>query len=95
LTSVQYTQSFSYDTLNQLTSGPLGSYGDAAHLHAATSVGSGSGQYTASYDASGNMVCRAPTGSVSCSGTNTGQQLTWDNEGRLTGWQNAPSSHLS
>jgi len=94
---VQYTQSFSYDTLNQLTSGPLGSYsyGDAAHLHAATSVGSGSGQYTASYDASGNMVCRAPTGSVSCSGTNTGQQLTWDNEGRLTGWQNAPSSHLS
>lgn len=50
LTSAQYTQSFSYDTLNRLTSGPWGSYtyGDSAHLHAATAVGTGSGQYTAS-----------------------------------------------
>jgi hypothetical protein len=47
-----YTQSFAYDTLNRLTSGPLGSYtyGDTNHLHAATSVSSG---YTASYDAAG------------------------------------------
>jgi hypothetical protein len=51
LTSAQYTQTFSYDTLNRLTSGPLGSYtyGDTAHRDAATSVGTGSGQYTASY----------------------------------------------
>jgi RHS repeat-associated protein len=97
LTSAQYTQSFSYDALNRLTDGPLGSYvyGDAAHLHAATSVGTGSGQYTASYDASGNMTCRAPDGSTTCSGTQTGQQLSWDNEGRLTSWQNAPSSPTS
>ena len=98
LTAAQYTHSFAYDTLNRLTSGPLGSYsyGDSAHLHAATSVGTGSSQYTASYDASGNMTCRAPNGSVSCAGgTTTGQQLSWDNEGRLTSWQNAPSNPTS
>jgi hypothetical protein len=48
---------------------------------------------TASYDAAGNLICRAPDGSVSCAGgTNTGQQLTWDTEGRLTTWQNTPTS---
>ena len=42
-----YTASYSYDALNRLTSSPLGTYtyGDPAHLHAATAVGSG---YTAS-----------------------------------------------
>ncbi|HEY7984850.1 MAG TPA: hypothetical protein VID73_11820, partial [Ktedonobacterales bacterium] len=55
LTTAQYTQSFAYDTLNRLTSGPLGAYtyGDAAHLHGATSIG---GQRTGSYDASGNLT---------------------------------------
>ncbi len=84
--------------LNQLTSGPLGSYayGDSAHLHAATQVDSGGSAYTASYDASGNMVCRAPDGSTTCTGdTTTGQHLSYDNEGRLTSWQNAPSSPTS
>src|SRR6185437_3548484 len=73
-----YTQSFAYDTLNRLTSSPLGSYtyGDSAHLHAATSVSSGSSQYTASYDAAGDMQCRAPSSSTTCSGTKTGQSLT-------------------
>lgn len=56
---------------------------------------SGATAYTAAYDAAGNMTCRAPDGSTSCSGTNTGQQLTWDNEGRLTSWQNAPTSPTS
>ena len=84
-----YTQTFGYDTLNRLTSGPPGtySYSDASHLHAATSV---SGGYTASYDAAGDMVCRAPSSATTCvGGAQTGQQLTWDVEGRLTTWQNA------
>jgi RHS repeat-associated protein len=67
-------------------------YGDAAHLHAATAVGSG---YTAKYDASGNMTCRAPTSSQTCSGTLTGAALNYDNEGRLTAWQNAQSGPTS
>ncbi|HEX5159755.1 MAG TPA: hypothetical protein VFW17_21275 [Ktedonobacterales bacterium] len=43
LSSANYTQTFSYDTLDRLTSGPLGSYtyGDSAHLHGVTSIGSG------------------------------------------------------
>jgi len=91
LTSANYTQTFSYDTLGRLTSDPLGSYtyGDAAHLHAATAIGS---TWTASYDAGGNMTCRAPTSSTTCAGTPTGQQLGNDNEGWLTTWQNTPSS---
>ena len=54
-----YTQAFSYDTRNRLTSGPLGSYayGDSAHRDAATSVSSG---YTATYDASGDMTAAPP-----------------------------------
>ena len=92
LSAAQYTQSFTYDTLNRLTSGPLGSYtyGDSAHLDAATSIGSG---YTASYDAAGNMICRAPTSSATCAGSSpTGAQLTYNAAGRVTSWQNAPSS---
>src|SRR5207302_10085989 len=71
--------------------GPLGSYtyGSAAHVHAATAIGA---QYTAAYDAAGNMTCRAPSTSTTCTGTQTGAQLTYNNEGELTGWQNAPTS---
>jgi RHS repeat-associated protein len=92
--SALYTASYSYDTLDRLTSGPLGSYTygpgqqaptNPSPLHAALSAGS---TWTASYDASGDMLCRAPT----CSGTPTGAQLTYDTEGRLSGWQNTPSS---
>jgi hypothetical protein len=94
LTGAAYTNTFAYDTLDRLTSGPAGSYsyGDAAHKHAATAVGSG---YTAKYDASGNMTCRAPSSSQTCSGTITGAALTYDNEGRLTAWQNAQFSPTS
>jgi RHS repeat-associated protein len=93
LTAASYTQSFAYDNLNRLTSGPLGSYTyGAAHLHGATAIG---GQWTGSYDASGNLTCRAPSSSTTCSGTQTGAQLSYDNEGRLTAWQNAPSSPTS
>jgi RHS repeat-associated protein len=91
LTSAAYSQAFGYDTLNRLTSGPAGAYtyGDNAHLHAATAVGTG---YTASYDAAGNMTCRAPTISLTCSGTITGYKLSYDKEGRLTSWQNAQTN---
>src|SRR5579885_3592249 len=76
LTSAQYTQSFSYDTLDRLTS-----------------VGSG---YTASYDAAGNMTCRAPTNATTCTGLSpTGAQLTYNNEGRLAGWQSATSHPIT
>ncbi|HEV2238271.1 MAG TPA: RHS repeat-associated core domain-containing protein, partial [Ktedonobacterales bacterium] len=94
LTAASYTQSFSYDNLGRLTSGPLGtySYGDSAHLHGATSI---SGQWTGSYDASGNLTCRAPSSATTCAGTPTGAQLTYDNEGRLAAWQNAPGSPTS
>ncbi len=95
LTAAQYTQSFSYDNLGRLTSGPLGSYtyGDSAHLHAATAIGpSGSPTWTASYDAAGDMTCRAPTTSSTCAGTQTGAQLSYNLEGYPVSWQNAPSN---
>jgi RHS repeat-associated protein len=95
LTSAQYTQSFAYDTLGRLTSGPLGAYtyGDSAHVHAATAIGpSGAPTWTASYDAAGEMTCRAATGATTCAGTPTGAALTYDAEGMLVAWQNAPSS---
>jgi hypothetical protein len=41
------------------------------------------------------MTCRAPTNASTCAGTPTGAQLTFDNEGRLSAWQNAPSSPTS
>ena len=38
------------------------------------------------------MMCRAPSSATTCSGTKTGQALTWDVEGRLSNWQNATTS---
>jgi RHS repeat-associated protein len=99
LTAAQYTHSYAYDTLGRLTSSPTGSYSygpgqqaptNPAPLHGALAIGS---SYTASYDAAGNMTCRAPTSATTCSGgTPTGAPLTYDNEGWLNAWQNTPSS---
>jgi RHS repeat-associated protein len=91
LTAALYTQTFSYDVLGRLTSGPLGAYtyGSSAHVHAASAIGTA---WTAAYDAAGNMTCRAPSTSSTCSGTQTGAQLGYNNEGELQSWQNAPSS---
>jgi RHS repeat-associated protein len=94
LTAAIYTQTFAYDVMGRLTSGPLGtySYGNSAHIHAATGIGSA---YTATYDAAGNMTCRASSSSSTCAGTQTGAQLGYNNEGELQAWQNAPSSPTS
>jgi RHS repeat-associated protein len=94
LSAASYTQLFTYDTLDRLQSGPLGSYtyGDAAHLHAATSIDNGAtNAYSARYDAVGDMTCRAADGTTTCSGTPTGAVLGYDNEGRLSSWQNVPN----
>jgi hypothetical protein len=95
------TQTFAYDALNRLTSigssgatgGPSGAYtyGDAAHLHAATSTATGG--YSATYDVAGDMVCRAPTSTTTCTGGSpTGATLPYDAERRLKQYQDAPSA---
>ncbi len=93
LTAAQYpAMSFGFDTLDRQTTaaGATFTYGDSAHLHAVTGLSAG---FSATYDAAGNMTCRAQTGGTTCSGTpQTGEQLTYDNEGRTTAWQNAPSN---
>src|SRR5947208_1673880 len=42
LTAAQYSQGFTYDAMGRLTNGPTGTYiyGDPAHVHAATAIGS-------------------------------------------------------
>jgi len=88
-----YQQSFSYDNLDRLTSGPAGTitYGDPNHVHAATNLSSIPNQY-ASYDPMGNMVCRNTdtTSGHACGNSPTGALMTYDVEGRLTKWT-APS----
>ncbi len=89
LTSAQYQQSYTYDTNGRLTSAQSGyTYDDSSHLHAVTSTGNG---YSAAYDAAGNVTCRAPSRATTCSGTQTGQQLSYDAEGNLSTWQNQPT----
>ena len=86
LTSAQYTATYSYDTLNRITGGALGTltFGDSAHLHAATSSSAGE---TASYDASGDMVCRAPTSATTCAGSSPPARCSpmTPNDGSLPG----------
>ncbi len=95
LTSAYYSQTYSYDAQGRLTSGAIGSYtyGAASHPHAVTSIGGG--VYTASYDAVGDLTCRAPNSSQTCAGTPTGATLAYDAERRLAHWQNTPSTPTS
>ncbi len=59
-------------------------------MHVGAGIGSA---WQATYDAAGNMTCLASDSSTACAGSNpTGNQLSWDNEGRLAAWQNAPGS---
>jgi RHS repeat-associated protein len=74
-----------------LTTGPAGSYtyANASFRDAVTST---SGGYGASYDGAGDMTCRAPTSSQTCSGSQTGQQVSYDQLRRILNWQNAAST---
>jgi RHS repeat-associated protein len=92
LSAAQYAQSFTYDAMGRLTSGPLGTYayGDPAHVHGATGAGT---SYTSSYDAAGDMTCRAATTASTCTGGSpTGARLSYNNQGQLATWQNTPTS---
>ncbi len=88
-----YQQSFSYDSLDRMASGPAGSvtYGDINHVHAATTLSSMPNPY-AGYDAMGNMTCRNTdtTSGHTCGSSPTGALMSYDNEGRLASWT-APS----
>ena len=89
--NVRYTQSYTYDNDNRLRTGPMGTYyySDAAHVHAVTA---GSVGYGAIYDAAGDMTCRQVDFSTTCSGTPTGQKMSYDMLRRMTGWQNTQTS---
>ena len=92
MSGAQYTRTYTYDNLNRLltVNSSHYTYADNAHLHAATNT-SASASY--SYDASGDMTCRAPNSATVCGGSSpTGAQLGYDIQGQLASWQNAPSS---
>ena len=89
-TTTNYAQSYSYDAIDRITTGPAGtvSYNDPTHIHAATNLSTVPNQY-ASYDAMGQMTCRTTdtTGSQSCAaGVQTGATMVYDNLGRLSTW---------
>jgi hypothetical protein len=83
-------QSYSYDSLDRLTTGRdrTYSYGDPNHVHAVTAISGMANQYAA-YDAMGNMTCRntaAGTGHT-CAGSNpSGAAMTYDSKGQLASW---------
>ena len=92
-TTTAYTQPFSYDAADRITSGAAGNVTyDSTHMHAATTLSTIPNTY-ASYDAMGDMTCRNidPTAAHTCTASSqTGATMTYDNEGRLTTWT-APS----
>jgi hypothetical protein len=52
--------------------------------------------WTGTYDAAGDLTCRAPSSATTCAGgTPTGAQLGYDSEGRLASWQNAPTNPVT
>ncbi|HEU5377425.1 MAG TPA: RHS repeat-associated core domain-containing protein [Ktedonobacteraceae bacterium] len=88
-----YTQAYSYDDLDRISSSAAGTYtyGDANHLHAATGVSSIANPYAA-YDAMGN-ICRnvdTTTGHTCGGSIPTGALMSYDAQGRMVNW-NAPS----
>jgi RHS repeat-associated protein len=91
LSAANYNQSFAYDFMGRLTNGPLGaySYGGQIQPHGAYAIGT---SYTAGYDGAGNMTCRSVTSATTCSGTQTGAQLAYNNQGQLSNWQDKPGT---
>ncbi|HLG76689.1 MAG TPA: RHS repeat-associated core domain-containing protein, partial [Ktedonobacteraceae bacterium] len=93
-TLTSYTQAYSYDALDRLSSGPAGtySYADANQVHAVTGLSTIPTPYAA-YDAMGNMTCRNtdPTSAHTCAGSSpTGALMSYDSRGQLATWS-APS----
>jgi len=89
-----YQQSYSYDDLDRMTSGPAGSmtYGAPNHVHAVTGLSTVANQY-ATYNADGEMVCRniaSGTGHACGGSSPNGAAMTYDAAGRLATWT-APS----
>jgi RHS repeat-associated protein len=89
-----YSQAYTYDSLDRISSGSAGSYtyGDDNHVHAATGLSSVPNPYAA-YDAMGNMTCRNTdtTTAHTCGGSSpTGATMSYDAQGQMTTW-NAPS----
>ncbi len=81
LTAADYTQIYAYDTLNRLTTGPLGAgytYGDASHLDAVTSAPG----FATSYDEAGDMQTTGPA-----------TLLTYDELRRMTMWEHFVSKY--
>jgi RHS repeat-associated protein len=89
-TIATYQQSYTYDALDRLTSGPSGTetYGTTP-THGAITLSSVPNRY-ASYDAMGNMTCRnvdTTAGSTqSCGTAQTGALMSYDNEGHFSSW---------
>jgi len=98
LTAANYNQTFAYDNMGRLTSGPVGaySYPTSGHIHAATAIGS---SYSAAYDAAGDMTCRntSSTQNSNCSsgGGTVGAVLGYNVGTQLSTWQNQASNPTS
>jgi len=93
-TLTPYTQAYSSDALDRLSTGPAGSYSyaDANQVHAVTGLSTIPNQYAA-YDAMGNMTCRNTDTSTAhtCAGSSpTGALMSYDSRGQLATWS-APS----
>ncbi|HET9849980.1 MAG TPA: RHS repeat-associated core domain-containing protein, partial [Candidatus Dormibacteraeota bacterium] len=48
--------------------------------------------WTASYDAAGDMTCRAPTSTATCTAAPSGAQLSYAANGSASAWQNVPTN---
>src|SRR5579883_966889 len=84
-TLTPYTQSYSYDALDRLSSGPAGSYSyaDANQVHAVTGLSTIPNPYAA-YDAMGDMTCRntdTSSAHTCAGGSPTGAAMSEDQPG--------------
>jgi RHS repeat-associated protein len=96
-TLTPYTQAYSSDALDRLSSGPAGtySYTDANQVHAVTGLSTIPNQYAA-YDAMGNMTCRNTDTSTAhtCAGSSpTGAVMNYDSRGQLATWSAPSGTH--
>ncbi len=90
LSAANYTESFTYDQNNRLTTGPLGSYtyGNVVPGDAVTAIGP---SYTAAYNTAGDMTCRSLIVTLPCSASTSSTTMSYDILNRLQGWQDEPT----